>query len=115
MRWNSILRSVLKTAVYVLDQSAEQMDRASERAVDFAEQARSAVSDAKSAIYPEEDHTLRNIVSFAVGIGVGVGAGILLAPKSGEETRSAITDRVHEIGDKFTGRSSRRAYATGTE
>lgn len=115
MRWNAILRSLLKTAVYIMDQTSEQADRASERAADLAAQAKSAISDAKSAIYPEEDNTLRNVLSFAVGVGVGVGAGILLAPSSGEETRNSISDRVHDIGDKVRSRVSGKKYATGTE
>ena len=80
MRWNGFLKSLLKAAVYVLDQTAEQVDPASDRA--------SPIPDgAKSAIHPEEDHTLRNILSFAVGLGLGVGAGILFAPASGEQVR----------------------------
>ena len=70
MRWNSVLKSLLKTAVYVMDQSTEQAERVSERASQLAD-------DARSAIFPEEDHTLRNVLMFAAGIGVGVGAGSL--------------------------------------
>lgn len=115
MRWNSILRSLLKTAVYIMDQSAEQIDRASERAADLADQAKSAVADARSAIYPEEDHTMRNVVAFAVGVGVGVGAGILLAPSSGREMRDSISDRVQNIGERVRSRVTGTRYATGTE
>ena len=115
MKWNSILRSLLKTAVYVMDQSTEQMDRAAERAADIADRTKSAVAEAKSAIYPEEDHTLRNVVAFAVGIGVGVGAGILLAPSSGQEMRDSISNRVHDIGDKVRSRVTGQTFATGTE
>lgn len=108
MRWNSLLRSFLKTAVYVMDQTAEQVDRASDRASQFAE-------DARTAIFPE-DHTLRNILVFAAGVGVGVGAGLLLAPASGEETRNSIGERVQDISDKVKSRVSKQNYSpTGTE
>ena len=34
------------------------------------------------------------------GVGVGVGVGMLLAPASGEETRSTIGNKVQEFGDR---------------
>jgi YtxH-like protein len=109
MRWNSILKSLLKTAVYVIDQTADQVDRASDRASQFAD-------DAKTAIFPEEDHTLRNVLVFVAGVGVGVGAGLLLAPASGEEIRNSIGEKVQDISDKVRGRVSNQNFsATGTE
>jgi YtxH-like protein len=109
MKWNKVLKSLLKTAVYVMDQTSAQVDRATDRASDFAD-------DARTAIFPEEDHTLRNVLVFIAGVGVGVGAGLLLAPSSGEELRSTITEKVQDIGDKVKGRASRQNYApTGTE
>jgi hypothetical protein len=108
MNWNRFLRSAVNTAVYIMDQTADQVDRASDRASDIAEQAR-------SVIYPQQDHTLRNLLSFAAGVGVGIGAGILLAPASGAETRSSISDRVQDISDKVKNRVSNQGYSTGTE
>ena len=108
MRRNGLLKSLLKAAVYIMDQTAEQVDRVSDSASQIADRA-------KSAIYPEEDHTLRNILSFAAGVGVGVGAGLLFAPVSGAEIRSSIGDRVHDISDKVRGRMSTQKSATGTE
>ncbi|MFZ0860205.1 MAG: YtxH domain-containing protein [Candidatus Sulfotelmatobacter sp.] len=109
MRWNSILKSLLKTAVCIMDQTAEQVDRASDRASQMAD-------DARTAIFPEEDHTLRNVLMFAAGVGVGVGAGLLLAPASGEEIRNSIGEKVQDISDKVKGRVSKQNYGTtGTE
>ncbi len=108
-RMSSVLKSVLKTAVYIMDQTADQVDRASDRASQIAD-------DARTAIFPEEDHTLRNVLLFAAGVGVGVGAGMLLAPASGEETRNSIGERVHDITDRVKGRRSSQNYdATGTD
>lgn len=104
MKLNKLIRSALKTAVYIMDQTAEQVDRASERASEMADNAR-------NAIYPQQDHTLRNIVAFAAGIGVGVGAGMLLAPSSGTELRNSIGDKVQEISNRVRQRGE---YATGT-
>jgi gas vesicle protein len=105
MKLSNLIRPILKTAVYILDQTAEQVDRASERASDLAD-------DAKEAIYPQ-DHTLRNLLTFGAGVGVGVGVGMLLAPTSGTELRSSISDKVQDIGNKVRGRGMN--YATGTE
>jgi YtxH-like protein len=109
VKWNGILKSLLKTAVYVIDQTSDQVDRVSDRASQFAD-------DARTAIFPEEDHTLRNVLLFAAGVGVGVGAGLLLAPASGEELRNSISEKVQDISDKVKGRTSSQNYgATGTE
>jgi hypothetical protein len=106
MKFNSLLRSVLKTAVYIMDSTSDSVDRVSDRASRMAE-------DARSAIYPDGDNTLRNLLSFAAGVGLGVAAGVLLAPKSGAELRSSIGDKVQDISDKVRGRAD--AYATGTD
>lgn len=106
MKLNSVVKSILKTAVYLMDQTAETVDRASSRASDMAE-------DARDAIYPREDHTLRNFFAFAAGVGVGIGAGMLLAPSSGEELRNNITDKVQEITNRVSSRAD--DYSTGTE
>jgi len=104
MTLSKVLRSILKTAVYIMDQTAEQVDRASDRASELAD-------DARNVIYP--DHTLRNLVSFAAGIGVGVGVGVLLAPTSGTELRNTISDKVRDISNKARVRGE--TYPTGTE
>lgn len=106
MKFNNILKSVLKTAIYIMDSTSDSVDRVSDRASRMAD-------DARSAIYPNEDNTLRNFLSFAAGVGVGIAAGVLLAPQSGAELRSSISDKVQDISDKVRGRGE--AYATGTD
>jgi len=116
MRWNRLLKSLLKTTVYILDQTAEQVDRVADRTSEIRDQAKRVIDTATSAIQPQrEDHTLRNLVSFAAGVGLGVGAGMFLAPASGVELRSSISDRVKDIRDKVKGRVSPQKVATGTE
>ena len=106
MKIDRFVKSILKSIVYVMDETADRVDRVSNRASEFAENTR-------SVIYPSEGQTLRNVVSFAAGIGVGVAAGLLLAPSSGAELRSSISDKVQDISDKVRGRGE--AYATGTD
>ena len=70
------------------------------------------LDNATSAIQPQrEDHTFRYLVSFAAGVGLGVGAGMLLAPASGVDLRSSISDRVKDISDKVKGRISTQTSA----
>jgi uncharacterized protein YjbJ (UPF0337 family) len=120
-RWtmNKFLKSVLKTAVYFLEQSdrlaadvrdrvADTVDRASDRAADLRDRAQ--------VLYEGEDHTVRNLLTFAAGVAVGVGAGMLLAPASGEELRGSIEEKVHDISDRVKSRfSSDVRNSTGTE
>jgi gas vesicle protein len=50
------------------------------------------------------------ILTFLAGLGVGVAAALLLAPKSGEELRSEITERINDEVDNLRGvvRGARR-------
>jgi gas vesicle protein len=43
---------------------------------------------------------------FFLGLGIGVAAGILFAPKAGEETRRMIREKAGESGDYLRKRSS---------
>ncbi|HYL99592.1 MAG TPA: YtxH domain-containing protein [Blastocatellia bacterium] len=106
MKIDRFVKSILKSVVYIMDETADRVDRVSDRASRLADNTR-------SVIYPSEGQTLRNIASFAAGIGLGVAAGMLLAPSSGAELRNSISDKVQNISDKVRGRAE--AYATGTD
>jgi hypothetical protein len=54
---NKFLKSLLRTAVYMMDQCYEHVDRASDHVSDMVDRSR-------EVIYPE-NHELRNILSFA--------------------------------------------------
>jgi hypothetical protein len=92
LKWNNVLNSLLKTAVYVMDQAAEKVDRASDRAYEMAD-------DARTAIFPE-DHTLRHVLLFAAGVGVGVGAGLLLAPAVARKPATRLLRRCRTSATK---------------
>ena len=42
----------------------------------------------------------RGLFGLLAGIGIGVGAGMLLAPKSGEELRKDLANKLNELLDK---------------
>ena len=106
MKINKFLKSILKSVVYIMDETADRVDRVSDRASQLAD-------DTKRVIYPGEGRALRNVLSFAAGVGVGVATGVLLAPSSGRELRNTISDRVQNISDRVRGRAE--SYATGTD
>jgi gas vesicle protein len=116
---NNVLKSILKTAVYFIEQSDRVASDLRDRVSDGYESASDRVSDFRDRaqdLYAGESHTLRNVLTFAAGVGVGIGAGMLLAPASGEEIRSSIGDKVQDISDRVRDRfSSETSNATGTE
>lgn len=109
---SKLLKSVLKTAVYLLERSdrvggavRNGVDRAGDRLSDFRDRAQG---------YGREDHTFRNVAALAAGIGIGIGAGILFAPASGEETRNSIGEKIQDIGDRVRERFSSEATKSAT-
>ncbi|MGB2605841.1 MAG: YtxH domain-containing protein [Candidatus Sulfotelmatobacter sp.] len=120
MKINKLLKSVLKTVVYLLEQTESVAEEMRDRVADSVDHASDRVSDLRDQardMYAGEDHTLRNVLTFAAGVGVGIGAAILLAPASGEEIRGQIGDKVQDIGDRVRERfsSASRTAPTGTE
>jgi len=117
---NKLLRSILKTAVYIIDQAEDVTSDVRDRITDRADRVADRVSDiadgGRDVIYGE-DHTLRHIGFFAAGVGVGVAAGMLFAPAPGEEIRSSMREKVEDIGNRVRDRfsPSTRSRATGTE
>jgi YtxH-like protein len=99
--WNVLLG----TSVYLLDslrsRLSEGMEDLSDRARDTYGEASRRVSRATEVIRGEEHSVLGSAGALLLGIGVGVGLGLLLAPASGEETRSNISSKVHEFGDRM--------------
>ena len=119
---NKLLKSVLKTVVYLLEQTedtagvvrdrvSEGVDRVTDRVSDLRDQAQDFYSGS-------QDHTLRNVLTFAAGVGVGIATAMLFSPASGEEIRSQIGEKVQDISGRVRDRfSSEQAgsSATGTE
>jgi hypothetical protein len=110
---NKLLRTALKTGLYVLEQSEKAT-------ADIREQMKGRVEDVtdrtRKAIPGPKDHTVRNAVTIAAGIGLGVALGILFAPASGEQIRRSIVEKAEDAGARVRGRFSSeksRAEAEG--
>ncbi len=116
---NNLLKSILKTAVYFLDQSDRVASDVRDRISDSLDSAGDRVSDLRDRaqdLYEGDSHTFRNVMTFVAGVGVGVGAALLFAPASGEEIRGQIGEKVQDISDRVRDRfSSETKSATGTE
>jgi hypothetical protein len=92
---NKYARFIFRTALNLLDEYRNPLERASDRVSDLMDRGKDLVDRGQAIASP--NHTLRNIISFATGIGVGVGAALLLAPSNGSELRQSMKDRV-QIG-----------------
>src|SRR5258708_30830018 len=111
-----MMKPILKTAFHILAQADRapvdirarntvQVDRVSDQVSDITDRGRKVIYG--------EDHKLRNVLTFAAGLGIGLGAGVLLAPASGEETRSSMRDKVQDIGDKVRDQVRHRFSTSG--
>lgn len=107
---SNLLKTLLGAGLFLLDplrdRLADRIEDFGDRAQDTYESARDRVSSMTDRIRGRESDTLGNIGWMLLGVGVGVGVGMLLAPASGEETRSNIAGKVHEVGDRVRTRFS---------
>jgi hypothetical protein len=120
LRKENILWNVLLgTSVYLLD---TLRSRLSEGIEDISDRARDTYSEASrragraAEVVRGEDHSgINTAAALLIGVGVGVGVGMLLAPASGEETRSSISNKVQEFGDRMRDKfNDQKREGTGT-
>jgi ElaB/YqjD/DUF883 family membrane-anchored ribosome-binding protein len=123
---SKFLKLLLGTGLYLLEQSDQSTrkirDRAAENlndlrdlAQDKYETATDRVSKASRALRGDDGQFVSNALSMAAGVGVGLAIGLIFAPASGEETRSALVDKVQTFGDRVKQQfSSGNLDATGT-
>lgn len=108
MLWNLLLG----TGVYLLeslrDRASDSIDDISDRAREGYGEARRRASRAAEVIRGEEHHGMGAVAALLIGVGVGVGVGMLLAPASGEETRSNLSDKVSGFSDRVRDKFSER-------
>jgi len=110
-----VLRDRLDDADHVTDRARRQFDdmrhRAGkwrDRAADAYDTAHDRASRAADVLRGEDHPIVGKAAALLIGVGLGVGVGLLLAPASGEETRSNLKEKVV---DRF---SRERDRATGT-
>jgi gas vesicle protein len=108
---NNFLKLLLGTGLYLLEQTDRSTKRVREQAADNLNDLREMAQDkydvatdrvsrASRAIRGDDGQMVSNALSMAAGVGLGLALGIIFAPASGEETRSAIVDKVHVFGDR---------------
>jgi hypothetical protein len=123
---NKFLKTALGVGLYLLEQSdnaskgvrdqaagplGDLRDAAQEKYTIAAER----LARASKAIRGDDGAVIRNTLLFGAGIGVGVGVGLILAPARGDETRSTIAGKVHDMGDRVRRQfSAERDSVTGT-
>jgi ElaB/YqjD/DUF883 family membrane-anchored ribosome-binding protein len=111
--WNVLLG----TSVYLLDslrnRMSEGIDDLSDRARDTYSEASRRAGRAVEVVRGEDHSGMNAAAALLIGVGVGVGVGMLLAPASGQETRSSISNKVQEFGDRVRDKFS-ESERTGT-
>src|SRR5690349_17266466 len=112
-----LLNLLLGTGVYLLDsfrnRLTDNLDDVTGKARDAYDVASERFGRASDAIRGEDHHLFSTAAAVLIGVGIGVGVGMLLAPASGEETRSNIAGKVQEFGGKVRSRVSEPQGATG--
>jgi gas vesicle protein len=115
-----LLSVLLNTGIQLLESVRERLpdniDDIKERVRDGYDTASERISRASNAIRGEEEsHILGTVGALLVGVGIGVGIGILIAPASGDVTRSDLTDKFSEFGDKVREALGKTPESAGTE
>ena len=126
---NILMNVLVGTGLYLLDsvrdrladgiedfrgRSKDTYEDLRSRAKDTYETASDRVGRASDALRGEDGNLLGTTASLLIGVAIGVGVGMLLAPASGEETRSNIADKVQDFGGRVRDRFTREEAASGT-
>lgn len=118
LRKKTLLNVLLGTGLYLLDpvrdRLAENIEDITGRAKNTYEEASDRFERASDVIRGEDHRGLNTAVAILIGVGIGVGVGMLLAPASGEETRSNLADKVHDFSDRVKNRATEPQPASGT-
>ena len=98
------------------DRLPDNMDDIKDRARERYETASDRLGRATNILRgKEESRMFSKVGALLIGVGVGVGLGLLIAPASGEKTRSDISDKVSDFRDRVRKQAGKKApSATGT-
>ena len=98
--WNVLLG----TSVYLLDSLRsrlnEGIDDLNDGARDTYGEASRRAGRAVEVVRGKDHSGIKSAAALLIGVGVGVGVGMLLAPASGRDTRTQISNRVQEFGGR---------------
>ena len=121
------MKLALGAGLFLLDQSdhakktiqervGDRVDDLRDLAQDTYHAAASRVARASKALRTDADsRPIWDVLRFAVGLGIGIGVGFLVAPAKGDETRSKLAGKAHELGSNVRHRfASHNLRATGT-
>ncbi len=100
---NNLIRSILKTAVYFLEQTDRVAGDVRDRVSDSVDRAADRVSDLRDQaeeLYAGKDHTLRNVLTFAAVWALESGLRSCLPPRAVRKsaTRSGKKFRTSAAG-----------------
>jgi gas vesicle protein len=98
----SLFSVLLDTGLQLVDSLRDRLpdnvDDIKGRVRDTYDTASDRASRAADVLRGEGDsHILGRVGVLLIGVGIGVGIGLLIAPASGEETRTKIKDKVSDI------------------
>ena len=98
------------------DRLPDNMDDIKDRARERYETASDRLGRATNILRgKDESRIFSKVGALLIGVGVGVGVGLLIAPASGEKTRSDISDKVSDLGSKIREQAGKKPpSATGT-
>jgi hypothetical protein len=119
-RREPLLDVLLSTGLHLFDSLRDRLpddvDDIKSRVRDTYDTASYRVGRATNALRGEEEsHVLGTVGAVVIGVGIGVGIGLLIAPTTGEETRSNIANKVSDVGDKVREATGKKPQAaTGT-
>jgi hypothetical protein len=113
-----VLGVLLSTGLYLLDNLRERlpdkMENIKGRARETYETASDRLGRATNFLAGREDsQILGKVGALLIGVGVGVGVGLLIAPASGEKTRTDIANKVSDLSEKVRDRGREPQGATG--
>lgn len=119
LRKENVLWNILiGTGVYLLDslreRAGDSFDDFRGKAHDVYDEASKRAGRASDALRGEDHRGMGTAAALLIGVGIGVGVGMLLAPASGEETRSNLSNKVQEFGDRVRDRFSEEKREPGS-
>ena len=111
---NTLLNLLLGTGAYLLYSMRHQLpdiEDLRDKVREGYETTSRRIGRAGDALRGQDHHSVSTATALLMGLGAGVGIGILVAPASGRETRSDISERARESYETTSRRIGRASDA----